>query len=976
MLPKLSHLVDKVIGDYLDKSIDHRCWEAPVLSERQLEYAAADAWAHLRLWQVAPHMTKEDLVSPPSPPTPFDTVTEDGSGEAEVGGDGEGEEGNVEDGSSSDGEGSVEGDAVAGAATYRHQQRRARPGHRASRRRTRQRSRVQLVGGSSSGGAHDPAVMAQVDAAAGTAADEADEADDGMAEDDGEERSEEHAAAAATTLQASRDAIDAYAASNRSSDLELPCSLSAAERKELHGHADTHKLVARSVGVGRDTQLIISRWKPLTAFTAAIGASAVGATVARDAPHPAPAPARASRSRSRAAAAYADAEMRAAGVGAPESDPLAAAVGGGRIPSAADVAAGREQQQRDVQQRRGNLFEAQADAPAAVPLMRGSVIAFDANEMRWQLKYTNDTEEWVGVDLLNMRLQRRHTADAIGDDVAPSIGADPAEIEGFISGIVRDWAKGRIKYDIRHFMANFSSMVAADKSSPAYGIFMAYVSASIFKILPGEHDRVRRHMEGLGMTSAAIGKAPRRYWRRMGRYSCPEPEVIIRGLYDVFSFFRNMKDPARPEHNFFVRDAWAIFTKEIAYVQKGYLSDVPGMNMYRYHHTCARTGFIFYRGVRSSSALEGYHMHLRAAQHPGAKHSGYKLETARSNLFDFAWNIRAAESAGNMRHHGHFSIWHVDTLARLCDGWLTPGTDAEPPALRGFRRTRTDVAPLTTRGIDWEQVKLLSAVGARALGLAALQSREEQQAVLQYPALVGAGDAAGIERATGIRTSSARLLALASQVCLQAAADAALNAAGVMTLQEGLHRTAGDAPPRELQLSAAPQPASTGVAGPLPFDVGQGRTGCGAAIIEPASFDNTDDDDGMAADGGDGGGEDGGEDGGGDGGEQGGEQGSGDGEGGRTDHGGFYGGPLTEEEYYAMPEKPNGVAPRGANRNAYRKKWGQRSNAAFTDGENRKRKEKHGEAAAHRAAQALSGIATGAEADGTQRRCTRPRGQQ
>ena len=227
-----------------------------------------------------------------------------------------------------------------------------------------------------------------------------------------------------------------------------------------------------------------------------------------------------------------------------------------------------------------------------------------------------------------------------------------------------------------------------------------------------------------------------------------------------------------------------------------------------------------------------------------------------------------------MRHHGHFSIWHVDTLARLCDGWLTPGTDAEPPVLRGFRRTRTDVAPMTTRGIDWEQVKLLSAVGARALGLAALQSREEQQAVLQYPALVGAGDAAGIERATGIRTSSARLLALASQVCLQAAADAALNAAGVMTLQDSLHRTAGDAPPRELQLNAAPPPAAAGVAGPLPFDAGQGRRGCGAAIIEPANggeedvmFDDVNGDDDMAADGdeeegGDMGGDEGGDEGG------------------------------------------------------------------------------------------------------------------
>ena len=76
-----------------------------------------------------------------------------------------------------------------------------------------------------------------------------------------------------------------------------------------------------------------------------------------------------------------------------------------------------------------------------------------------------------------------------------------------------------------------------------------------------------------------------------------------------------MKDPSRPEHNFLVADAWAIFVKEIGYVQKGFLSDLPGMNMYVYQRTCARTGFIFYRSRRSSSALEGYHLHLRAAQH-------------------------------------------------------------------------------------------------------------------------------------------------------------------------------------------------------------------------------------------------------------------------------------------------------------------------------------------------------------------------
>ena len=37
--------------------------------------------------------------------------------------------------------------------------------------------------------------------------------------------------------------------------------------------------------------------------------------------------------------------------------------------------------------------------------------------------------------------------------------------------------------------------------------------------------------------------------------------MIIRGLFDVYNFFANMKDPARPEHDFFVKGAWAIFVK-------------------------------------------------------------------------------------------------------------------------------------------------------------------------------------------------------------------------------------------------------------------------------------------------------------------------------------------------------------------------------------------------------------------------------
>ena len=118
---------------------------------------------------------------------------------------------------------------------------------------------------------------------------------------------------------------------------------------------------------------------------------------------------------------------------------------------------------------------------------------------------------------------------------------------------------------------------------------------STYLILEGEHARVRRHMEGLGMSAEAISRAPRRYWRRMARYSCPEPSIIIRGLFDVYTFFREMDDPLRPGHKFLTHDAEAIFVKEIGYVQKGYLSDMPGVNYYFCVRICSRTQFVYLR---------------------------------------------------------------------------------------------------------------------------------------------------------------------------------------------------------------------------------------------------------------------------------------------------------------------------------------------------------------------------------------------
>ena len=133
-----------------------------MLSPRHIEYAAADAWAHLQVWRVARTKTAADITEDDGPlgAAPLDSVEEDndGSSESEESGESEAEDEPAEQ---------------RRTATYRHE-RRSQPGRR------RRRTGVRLVG---SVAGFDPAVMAQVDGAVGSPVGD----DDGADEADGPE---------------------------------------------------------------------------------------------------------------------------------------------------------------------------------------------------------------------------------------------------------------------------------------------------------------------------------------------------------------------------------------------------------------------------------------------------------------------------------------------------------------------------------------------------------------------------------------------------------------------------------------------------------------------------------------------------------------------------------------------------------------------------------------------------------------------
>ena len=366
---ELSYMVSALFGMYLDKAIDHRCWEAPVLTPRQLEYGAADAWAHLRIHMIAPERGADDVAGDGQPAmAPLNSVSEDEQ-ESEDSSEQDDDDESGEESEESEDEMSEDAQRPQRAATYRHQQRPLPPGRRCRRR----RDGVRLVGGAARGGSFDPQVMSQVDEAVGSSGADAD-GEEGEACDEGdgaEDGAADAQAAAESMLHWALEQVKTYATSDRASDLQLPSSLTQAERCKVHSLVDTLKLFSRSVGVGRDRQMIVCRWRPLQAFTAAIGANAVGATVAKDAtPRPPSAAAvavRASRSRARTEAQAGNSGDNGAGDGADNGAGVGIGVGA-----------------------------AASDESGEMQLVRGTVGAFDADKMLWRLGYTDGSREWVG----------------------------------------------------------------------------------------------------------------------------------------------------------------------------------------------------------------------------------------------------------------------------------------------------------------------------------------------------------------------------------------------------------------------------------------------------------------------------------------------------------------------------------------------------------------------------------------------------
>jgi hypothetical protein len=189
-------------------------------------------------------------------------------------------------------------------------------------------------------------------------------------------------------------------------------------------------------------------------------------------------------------------------------------------------------------------------------------------------------------------------------------------------------------------------------------------------MMDGEKDRVATYLRHCRRVPVGgIERVKRPTWRKLARYVCPAPQVIVEKLLSLAFFWSGVVVPETGQA-FFTSNWKQLFKKEVAYVQAGYLSDPPNLPMYRVRKTCScGCGFIFYSSIRGTSALEGYHNSFNQFVSSFGKRAGLRWLELTTSVFDFRWTVRAGRKAqlyGNeFNKCGHYELWLIDLIVLL-----------------------------------------------------------------------------------------------------------------------------------------------------------------------------------------------------------------------------------------------------------------------------------------------------------------------
>ncbi|KAJ7213648.1 hypothetical protein B0H12DRAFT_1275445, partial [Mycena haematopus] len=173
----------------------------------------------------------------------------------------------------------------------------------------------------------------------------------------------------------------------------------------------------------------------------------------------------------------------------------------------------------------------------------------------------------------------------------------------------------------------------------------------------GQQQSPRRDWDTIVRTSPAW------VWRRCKRI-IPPPEELYPLVAKVFETFGHLKD-AKTGLPLFNSAAWAVAKNVLELVQRGFVSDPPGISLYYCVKIELKTGLRLYRCIRGTNFTEGgVHTHLRSR----LPTSGVSIRHVNACLKDFILRhnlvVGTFNSTGRC-YHRHYSIWLINELEEL-----------------------------------------------------------------------------------------------------------------------------------------------------------------------------------------------------------------------------------------------------------------------------------------------------------------------
>jgi hypothetical protein len=180
-----------------------------------------------------------------------------------------------------------------------------------------------------------------------------------------------------------------------------------------------------------------------------------------------------------------------------------------------------------------------------------------------------------------------------------------------------DWKAVRVKLDIFHLIQRISKTLSMRHG--AYKAFHAVLRDMLYDVCSEDVAELAERLEarvsnlvdfGASETRSKVAAALHahaRWVHRNVRRKVPSPAELIERINRVCNMFATIMD-VESKKPFFSDATWKAVAGVLMHVRKGCVSDVPGLPLYY------RVGNKLYC-TRGTSALEGFHYHLRRALH-------------------------------------------------------------------------------------------------------------------------------------------------------------------------------------------------------------------------------------------------------------------------------------------------------------------------------------------------------------------------